>query len=51
MQTPNQNTTNDKCNESIASMLSLSGITVSLINLGIARTKVSNDNDDHVSTS
>ena len=31
MQTPNWNTANDKCNESIASMLSLSGIAVSLI--------------------
>ena len=31
MQTPNWNTTNDKYNESIASMLSLYGIAVSLI--------------------
>ena len=31
MQTPNWNITNDKYSESIASMLSLSGIAVSLI--------------------
>ena len=31
MQTPNENTTNNKYNESIVSMLSLSGIAVSLI--------------------
>ena len=31
MQTPNRNTTNDKHSESIANMLSLSGIAVSLI--------------------
>ena len=31
MQTPNRNATDDKYNESIASMLSLSGIAVSLI--------------------
>ena len=37
-------TTNDKYNESIASMLSLSGIG-SFFNLGFKRTKVSNNND------
>ena len=31
MQTLNQNTTDDKCDESIADMLSLCGIAVSLI--------------------
>ena len=31
MQTPNSNTTNETYNESIASLLSLSGIAVSLI--------------------
>ena len=31
MQTPNWNTTNDKYNESMASMLSLTGTAVSLI--------------------
>ena len=49
MRRPNRNTTNDKYNESIAGMLSLSGIAV-FFNLGFTRTKVSHNNGDHVST-
>ena len=41
---------NIKYNESIASMLSLSG-NCSFFNLGFTRTKVSNNNDGHLSTS
>ena len=46
MQTPRLKYTDDKYNESIASMLSLFRI-CSFFNLGFTRTKVGNNNDDH----
>ena len=52
MQTPNSNITNDKYNENIASMLSLSGIAVSLIyDLRVQKLVIIMTIDDHVFTS
>ena len=51
MQTPNSNTANDKYNESEHSQYVVLVRNCSLFDLRFTHTKVSNNNDDHVSTS